>query len=325
MRWLITGIGGFVGSYLAELLLTQGVEVFGTIHEASDGVQHLRSRVSLLGCDVLDQSQVRQALESAHPDVVVHLAARSHIPASWQDPEATLRTNVLGTLNLLGAVRDSGLAPLVMLAGSSTEYGPSRDGSPLHEETPVSPSSPYAISKAAATLLARSYAKAFGLKTIVFRPFQFIGPRKLSDASSSFACGIVKIERGEQTALSVGNLEAVRDVMDVRDGVRAIWLIATEGEPGKVYNISSGQGHRVQELLDTLISLSHKRIGVVRDPRLLRPVDEPAIVGDNTRIRRLGWRNEVSLEASLRDILDYWRERWTPSAANFLGEEVEKA
>lgn len=307
-RCLITGVGGFIGSYLAEYLEPQGVQVFGTLHRDRRNVAHLHDRIALLECDLLDAAQVRDAVERARPDVIYHLAALSSIPQSWEDPQGVFTINVLGILRLLETVRQVAPSALVLVAGSSTEYGATGpDGAPVVEGAALAPNSPYAVSKAAAGMLALAYGRALGLRCILFRPFQFIGPRKLRDACSSFARGIVAIERGQQDVLRVGNLDAVRDVMDVRDGVRALWLLAQKGAPLATYNVSTGVGHKIGHLLEVMLGMAAVPVTVVRDPALARPGDEPVIIGDSTRLRSLGWHQQYDLETTLRDILEYWR------------------
>jgi GDP-4-dehydro-6-deoxy-D-mannose reductase len=245
---LITGIGGFLGSHLADFLLTQGWEVTGILRQDSSNVAHIRHGLALFHCDILDKAQIESVVREVRPEAIFHLAAQSLPSRSWQEPEATFQVNVLGTLNLLGAVRAAELDPVVVVAGSSAEYGPSMpEEIPIKEDAPLRPASPYGVSKAATTLLALQYHRAFGMKVVVARPFFVIGPRKSGDACSDFARGVVAVERAyvgcrmsdvgqlstlnprPSTGLQVGNLEAVRDLLDVEDAVRALWLLLQRG------------------------------------------------------------------------------------------------
>ncbi|MDP2948666.1 MAG: GDP-mannose 4,6-dehydratase [Chloroflexota bacterium] len=325
MQALVTGVGGFLGSYLAELLLDRGCVVYGAVRRGPANVACLKDRLSLLPCDVLDAAQVEAAVRESQPEVVFHLAAQSLPVLSWKDPEDTFRTNVFGTLNLLEAVRKASPAATVVVAGSSAEYGfASPEEAPRREDRPLRPASPYGVSKVAAGLLGHLYWHTYGLKVVHVRPFFVIGPRKTSDACSDFARGIVAVERGERRAVSVGNLEAVRDFLDVRDAVRGLWLLGEKGTPGEVYNLCSGTGNKVRELLDILVSMAERSIPVEQDLARLRPIDEPVIIGDNTRLRALGWSPQIPLDQTLKDILDYWRRslgdsagRWSPGTARW--------
>lgn len=307
-RCLITGAAGFVGSHLAELLLAEGHAVCATHHRPQP--PRPAHGLAWRPLDVLDELRVAALVAEVRPDFVFHLAAQTSIPLSWRDPESTFRANVLGTLHLLEGVRRSGLDPVVVVAGSSAEYGPGgRRRAAIREDRPLRPASPYGISKVAADLLGRLYWRTWGMRVVRVRPFQLIGPGKYPDACSEFARGIVEIERGEREGLSVGNLETVRDVMDVRDGVSAMWLLAQEGRPGAVYNICSGRRHRIGDLLAVLVGMAAVPVPLRQDPDRMRPGDEPIVVGDNSRLRRLGWLPRIALEDTLADLLAYWRRR----------------
>ena len=312
-RCFITGVGGFLGSHLAEFLLSEGLAVYGTVHKDARNVEHIKDKPSLIPCDILDRKQVEMAVAQAQPQVVYHLAAQSLPLISWRDPQRTFETNVFGTLYLLEAVRDSGLDPTVVVASSSAVYGfSSPEEIPIKEDKVPQPTSPYGVSKTAADLLASVYHCAYAMKVIRVRPFLIIGPRKTGDACSDFARGIVEVERGRQRCLKVGNLEAVRDFLDVRDAVRALWLLADKGAPGEAYNLCSGQGHSLRETLETLTSMAINPVPAERDPARSRPSDEPVMVGDNSKLRALGWEPRILLKQSLVDVLAYWRDREHP-------------
>lgn len=305
---LITGCGGFIGSHLAELMLNQGWTVCGTIHHSTRNITYLQGRVKLIDTDIEDPAHVRTLVFDAKPDVVFHLAGRSNIGNSWQDPVQTFQTNIFGTLNLLSAIRSSKLDPVVVVVGSSAEYGYPRNASkPIAEETPFQPGSPYAVSKMAQEMLACAYWRRYALKIIRVRPFAVIGPRKDNDAVSDFAKGIVSIARKESDHVSVGNLEAVRDFLDVRDAVRALIQLAKCGTLGEVYNLCSGNGHRLREVLDGLIALAGIPVKIVVDPKRVRGGDDAILVGDNSKLQRLGWKPQIPLSETLRDILEFWR------------------
>ncbi len=312
---LITGIGGFLGSHLANFALTRGWTVFGILRSDSRNIDEIRHRVDLFRGDILDKTQVEDAVMKIRPEVIFHLAAQSSPSASWREPERTFHVNILGTLNLLDAVRRASLRPIIVVAGSSAEYGFSHpDEIPIQEDRPLRPASLYGVSKMASSALALLCHRMFDMKVLVVRPFFVIGPRKVGDVCSSFARGIVAVESGTQASLRVGNLEAVRDFLDVEDAVQALWRLAEEGASGEAYNICSGVGHKIATVLEVFLKMGSRPIRVEHDPALLRPVDEPIVVGDNSRLRALGWVPRVSLSDSLRSILDYWRSRMEVSA-----------
>jgi len=304
---LITGAAGFIGSYLAAYLAEEGMCVTGTVHHNSRPLVHLSESVELISCDLNDRCQVEQIMQKVTPDFVFHLAAQSNIPRSWKEPGETLQANVLGTVHLLEAVRSANPKAAVIIAGSSAEYGSIRpEELPIKESQPFRPSSPYGASKVAQEMLGYAYFRSYGLRVTSVRPFYISGPAK-SDACNEFARQIVKIERGQQDGLKVGNLEAVRDLVDVRDAARALLFVAEKGEPGMAYNLCSGQRHSMREFLDGLISLASVPVKVESDPARMRPADDPVLVGNSSLLRSLGWQPTIHLKQTLVDILDYRR------------------
>jgi GDP-4-dehydro-6-deoxy-D-mannose reductase len=316
MRVLITGLTGFVGSHLADHLVARGdVEVYGTYRWRSrmDNVEHLRGRVQLVECDMRDPVAVRHALAAVRPDRVFHLAAQSYVPTSWLAPGETLIGNVTGQLNLFEAARELKLPVRIQIAGSSEEYGRVLpDEVPIREDNPLRPLSPYAVSKVAQDLLAYQYWMSYGLHTVRTRGFNHTGPRRGEVfVTSNFARQVAEIEKGRRPpVVQVGNLDSTRDFTDVRDMVRAYWLALEHGEPGQVYNICSGRGYTIRSVLETLLELAHVRVEVREDPARLRPSDVTVLLGDCARLRRItGWEPTIPFEVSLKDVLEYWRER----------------
>ncbi|MFQ5692670.1 MAG: GDP-mannose 4,6-dehydratase [Nitrospinota bacterium] len=318
-RVLLTGTTGFVGSYLAEFLLgREDVELFGIRRwrSRSENIQHLGDRINLIECDIRDRTSMVRVVREVRPDRIFHLAAQSYVVTSWHAPEESLSTNILGTLNLLEAVREVGIDPLIQTAGSSEEYGfVLPEDVPIRETHPLNPLSPYAVSKVGQDLLSYQYFKSYGIRTVRTRAFNHTGPRR-GDVfvTSNFAKQIAERECGlKEGPLRVGNLEAVRDFTDVRDIVRAYWLALEKGEPGEAYNISSGKGFRIRDVLDMLLAMARKPIEVEVDPERLRPSDVPLLIGDSTKFREVtGWAPEIPFEQTLREILDDWRERVKP-------------
>ncbi len=317
MRALITGITGFAGSHLAEYLLQEhpDIEVYGTYRWRSrrENVQDVEGRVEMVECDLRDPTSVRRMLARAKPEVVFHLAAQSFVPSSWSGPSETLTTNITAETNLFEAVRDLGLDPVIQIACSSEEYGKVfPDEVPIKETNQLRPLSPYAVSKVAQDLLGYQYFQSYGLKTIRTRGFNHTGPRR-GDVfvTSNFAKQIASIEAGlQEPVIRVGNLNAIRDFTDVRDMVRAYWLATQKGRPGEVYNIASGKGQTIRELLDRLIALAAVEVTVEIDPARLRPSDVEVLLGDASKFHAdTGWEPQVPLEQTLADLLDFWRQR----------------
>jgi GDP-4-dehydro-6-deoxy-D-mannose reductase len=262
-------------------------------------------------CDINDFENVKEVLRRSKPDYIFHLAAQSFVMTSWEDPYLTLKTNILGTLNILEAVRVMGLNPLIEVVGSSSVYGPRIvEELPLKEETDFRPTSFYAVSKVGEEMLGYLYAKVYGMKIIRVRPFNMTGPRKTGDACSDFTKGLVEIEKGLRKVLEVGNLETVRDFTDGRDAVKALWLLAEKGISGEVYSLCSGKGYKIRDILDMAISLSGlKNVEVQQVPWKMRPYDDPIYIGDNSKLRRLGWEPKITMEKTLADMLEYWRSK----------------
>lgn len=307
MRCLVTGALGFIGTYLVDFLLARGETVYA-LDQRTKGLSP-RLGFHMIRCDLLDRGSVLKSVAETQPDFVFHLAAQSLPQVSWQDPETTFRVNVFGTLYLLDAIRAAQIKPIIEVFCSSGEYAVGQHNTPVGENYPLDPSSPYALSKIGQDQLCVLYCKAYQMQIVRVRPFFIIGPRKTGDVCSDFARGIVAIERGLANTLTVGNLDAVRDFLDVRDALTAFWLVAERGIPGTVYNVCSGQGFVVSEILGKVLALSKTPVDVHQDSSLLRPLDEPVKIGDNSKLRALGWRPSIPIDQSLEDILAYWRNQ----------------
>jgi GDP-4-dehydro-6-deoxy-D-mannose reductase len=316
MRMLITGISGFVGSHMAEYALAQGAEVFGSIRWRSrtENIEHLRSTIHLVECDLRDMASARRLLEIARPTHVIHLAAQSFVGASWYTPGETLSTNISSQINLLESIRALKIEPRFLVIGTSEEYGlVNEDELPIRETNPLRPLSPYAVSKVAQDLMGYQYFKSYGLPIIRARAFNHEGPRR-GDVfvTSNFAKQVAEIELGlREPVIFVGDLKPRRDYSDVRDIVRGYWMLLQRGEAGEVYNLSSGRTWVIQEVLDFFLEYSRKKgIAVQIDPARLRPSDVMVLEGDSGKIRNaLGWEVQIPFEQTLHDLLAYWRAR----------------
>lgn len=316
VRVLITGITGFVGSHLAEALIARGgVEVYGTVRWRSkrDNIAHLADSVRLVECELKDPNSVARMIDEVRPGWVFHLAAQSFVPTSWNAPADTLQNNIIGQVNLLEAIRRSGIECRIQIAGSSEEYGlVYEDELPISEDNPLRPLSPYAVSKVAQDMMGYQYFKSYGLDIVRTRAFNHTGPRRGEVfVTSNFAKQIAEIEAGKrERVLEVGNLAARRDFTDVRDVVRAYILVLEMGEPGEVYQVCSGKAYSIYQVVEMLLALSSKEIKVIQDPARMRPSDVPVLQGTYEKLARAtGWHPEIPFEKTLEDLLSYWRER----------------
>ncbi|UCF08769.1 MAG: GDP-mannose 4,6-dehydratase [Thermoplasmata archaeon] len=315
-RALITGITGFVGSHLAELLLDKGLEVYGIKRWRSktENIEHIMPQLNLMEADMRDGHSLLSVVKEVEPDYIFHLAAQSFVPTSWKAPADTMETNAVGTLNLLEAVRKLSIDPPVQIAGSSEEYGlVMEDEVPIKETNPLRPLSPYGVSKVAADKLGFQYHRSYGMKVVITRSFNHTGPRR-GDVfvTSNFAKQIAEIEkRIREPVIEVGNLSSQRDFSDVRDIVRAYWLAATKCDYGEAYNICSGKAWVIKDVLDVLLKISDvKEIKIEEDPSRMRPSDVEVLLGDCTKImEKTGWNPEIPFEKTMTDLRDYWRDR----------------
>ena len=316
MRVLITGVTGFVGPYLAaELAAEPEVELFGMALDAG-GAQAggaLPSGITILLGDVTADGSIRDVLEEARPDVVFHLAGASSGAAAWHRPVACYEVNAVGTLRLLEGIRRLGLAGTTIVASSGEVYGSAEDEAhPLTEDSPLRPLSPYAASKASQDLVAAQYPRAYGMRVIRLRLFNHTGPRHPEQfVASSFARQIARIERGlQEPVLEVGNLDARRDFVDVRDVARAYRLAVRSDVTGDVFNVCSGRAVSIRRILELLLGLARCEVVVHPDPERMRPADIPLLIGDPRRFREAtGWIPEIPLEQTLSDLLDWWRHQ----------------
>ncbi|MCX6841772.1 MAG: GDP-mannose 4,6-dehydratase [candidate division WOR-3 bacterium] len=316
MKCLITGITGFAGSHLAEYLLSRGdSEVHGTIRWRSrtENITQLGDRITTHIGDIRDATAMYELVRDVKPDRIYHLAAQSFVPMSWVAPADTITTNVIGQTNILEAIRAVGCPTRVQIAGSSEEYGMVLpEEAPIKESNPLRPLSPYAVSKVAQDLMGYQYHQSYGMHIVRTRGFNHTGPRR-GDVfvTSNFAKQIAQIEKGKQApVLHVGNLEAVRDFTDVRDTVVAYYLALERGKPGDVYNVGTGKGYKIREMLDILLSFSNVKIETRPDPKRMRPSDVELLLGDATKLRtETGWEPKYKFEQTMKELLDYWRAR----------------
>jgi len=316
-RVLITGVTGFAGSHLAEYCLEKGCLVFGTGRRRSPLINIQgplqNKRFKLVEMELEDSRSIRSAIRVSRPDRVFHLAAQSYVPTSFESPSYTLQVNVLGTLALLEGLRQqSGNArPRIQIAGSSEEYGLVREEEcPITEKQPLQPLSPYAVSKVASELLGAQYARAYSMHIVRTRAFNHDGARRgIEFATSNFAQQAVRLVAGRISELKVGNLEAVRDFNHVKDIVHGYWLAVERGEPGEVYNICSGKGVTIHQVIEMLSRIVGRELPFSVDPKRLRPADVPYLVGDCSKFQKqTGWEPKLTFEDAMRDLVAYWQD-----------------
>jgi GDPmannose 4,6-dehydratase len=319
---LITGVTGMVGSHLTDFLLENtDWDIYGMCRWRSplDNVEHLldrankKDRVFFPHGDLNDFGSLVHVLKESKPDYVFHLAAQSYPRTSFDSPADTLNTNIIGTNNLLEAIRSRELDPVIHVCSSSEVFGRvPKEKLPIHEDITFHPASPYAISKVGADLIGRFYGEAYNLKVMTTRMFTHTGPRRGDIfAESTFAKQIAMIEKGLiPPVVKTGNLDSLRTWVDVRDAVRAYYMLVTVNPiPGEYYNIGGTFSCSVKEMLDFLLSLSTvKDIKVETDPKRLRPIDADLQVPDTAKFtNHTGWKPEIPFETTMTDLLDYWR------------------
>lgn len=335
---LITGITGFVGSHLAEYILENypDVEVAGLLRWRSpkNHIEPIMDSITLHYGNLLDFPSVRSLLVESRPDIIFHLAAQSYVDFSFLAPVDTLDTNIIGTCNLLEAVKQlkqsDSWDPVVHVCSSSEVYGQVReDEVPITESNPLRPASPYAVSKVGEDMLAFQYWTSWRIKTIRSRMFTHTGPRRGEVfAVSNFAKQVAAIEAGlAEPVVSVGNLNSIRTFSDVRDAVRAYWLLVTKCPPGEVYNIGGVETMTIRQMLDRLLAISTvKDIKVQIDPARLRPSDVTLQIPCVEKFyKATGWKPEIKFEKTLSDTLDYWRDYYRKTQEVRQGQRAESS
>ncbi len=304
---MVTGATGFVGGYLSPLLRSQNHVFYGTSYPGRPS----RSERDISYLDLRSEKDVLKLVRKVRPDWLFHLAAVSGVRNSWQFREETLETNLMGTAHLLEALRRHAPEARTLLISSSEVYGiVEASGRALREDHPFHLVSPYAFTKLAGELLAGFYHQVEKLSLVIARPFPHTGPGQSEEfVCSDWARQIARIEKGRAAPIiKVGNLTVARDFTDVRDVVRAYLLLMERGRAGEVYNVCSGRAYPLQEILDCLLSMSSRKIKIEVEPKKLRKIDLPRLLGSNRKIKKdVGWKPEIPLEKTLADLLEYWR------------------
>lgn len=315
-RTLITGATGPVGSALVARLLHDArdeIHIFRRWRSDMRPLAAYADRLTIHEGDIEDPFAVASAVRAAQPEFVFHLAAQSYPAASWNAPIYTMRANSEGTINLLEAVRAHAPNARVHIAGSSAQYGVvSPAHVPIREDHPQRPGSPYGVSKVAQELLGLQYHDSYGLQVIVTRSFNHVGAHQGDRCSiQTFCRQLALIEAGQQApVMLVGNLEPRRDFSHVDDAARALVLLLERGRAGTVYNLCSGRAERIGDIVDQVIARGRVAVVVKIDPARIRPVDEPILQGDNTRLRTdTGWEPQITIGQIIDELLAFWRAR----------------
>ncbi|MFX0037000.1 MAG: GDP-mannose 4,6-dehydratase [Candidatus Hermodarchaeota archaeon] len=336
---LITGANGFLGSHLVDFCIKEGKKVYGidlpdrplqNLNHYTDGklvftfeeklkvfntfvqIPTTNENFVFLECDLENASLLENIIIKINPKYIFHFGAQPLVLPSWKDPITTIKTNVIGTINIFEPVKKHRLKTRVIVACTSAEYGTTTSiNRPLKETDPLLAIHPYGISKIATELLARQYYINFGIEIINLRFFNQTGPRRKGDATADFISKIAKIELGlSEPIIEVGNLNPYRDFTGIKDSLKAIWLAAINGKPGETYNVCSGRKIQIRQILNIALSFSSKNIEIRENiPQKLRKTDEDIILGDNSKIKNeLGWEVSIPIEETLKDMFDYWSD-----------------
>ena len=321
MNIMVTGAGGMVGSHMVELLHAKGENVIGTYYKPTTDIKELSRDIKMIECDVRYAPSVEKIIMEYEPEQIYHLAAQSYPTVSWDRPYETIETNINGTIAVYEAIKNvrksknPSYDPIVVVACSSAEYGETLnelEGDEVYvkETAELKPLHPYGVSKVGQDLISFQYFMNDHIRCIRARIFNSTGTRKVNDVTSDFTYRAVEAERSGVYELRVGNLETRRAIMDQRDLVHALMLLAEKGKAGEVYNISSEYIYQMRDI----VTIIEKQIGHVLKinvaPELLRPTDEKIIVGDITKIKTdTGWKQEIPIEQTIADMLDYWRHK----------------
>ena len=318
MKVLITGITGMIGSHLADLYVSMGHEVAGISRATSFGRISKKTTPwkHYLG-DILDERFLNKVWKDFNPGIVFHLAAQAYNGQSWEAEDSTYLLNVTGSRNVFKTCRDITPNATVIPACSSAEYGIVPEGNlPVREDYPLRPITPYGVSKACMEMMAYQFGANYSMRFVLPRLFIHVGPgHPPATALQAFAMQLAMIKLGKASpTLKTGNMETFRDFVDVRDGVRALAILADKGQAGHVYNVCSGKAWSIRESLDMLVSLSGVDVEIMQDKTLFRPSDEPVLLGNHEKISRLGWKRDVPFPQTLQDVFNNWIERFTAHA-----------
>jgi len=304
---LITGASGFVGQHMLNFLADKKATILGIDKERESGSIGKQSKLNyeFRSLDLLDFIRLKDNIRSFMPDIIMHFASLSNVAESWEKPDFAYTNNTNIFLNLVEAVRQLELDCKILSVGSSEEYGKvEKRELPLTEESPLNPISPYAVARTSQEMLSKVYVDGFGMKIYLTRSFNHVGP---GQSPKFFIPSMVKqvLDAQENDEIQTGDLTIIRDFVDVRDVVRAYWMILENGEPGSVYNICSGEGRVLRDVVLKIIERSGKQIKIIKNPDRVRPADNQAIIGSYDKIyNELGWKPQIHFDQSLQDVMN---------------------
>lgn len=319
MNILVTGAGGMVGSHMVELLHNQGKNVVGTYYNPTVDIKEISPNIKMIECDIRYASNIEQLILKYKPDQIFHLAAQSYPTVSWNKPYETIDININGTIAVFEAIKkvrnytESFYDPIVVVACSSAEYGETLNNLKdthiyVKETAELKPLHPYGVSKVGQDLISFQYFMNDHIRCIRARIFNSTGTRKVNDVTSDFTYRAVQAERTGQYKLRVGNLKTKRAIMDQRDLIKALILLAEKGKAGEVYNVSSEYIYEIGDIIKIIEGQIKHKLDIYIDPGLIRPTDEKIIVGNVDKLKSdTGWKQEISMEQTIKDMLDYWR------------------
>lgn len=312
---LITGFSGFVSNHFLHFLstLNESFEIVGVSRGSVDGVNYPNLHIKTYQGDLKSDHFIKEIISSTKPDYILHLASDSSVAYSWDNPLESFQNNTNIFLNLVEAVRISKTKCRILSVGSSEQYGIVDEKTlPLYEEHILNPISPYAVARVSQEMLGKIYSKGYGLDIVMTRSFNHIGTAQTDKfVIASFVKQIVQRKKEQlNTPLNVGNVEIVRDFLDVRDVVKAYWGLLLNGENGEVYNICSGKGISLKQIIEKILNLVEVDFSYQINPDLVRPSDNPIIIGSSNKIKnRIGWQPTINIDDSLRDIINYWNRK----------------
>lgn len=320
MKVLVTGAGGMVGSHMVELLFNRGDDVIGIWHKNKKNIEQIKLPIKFVQCDLRYAQGIDELIMDFMPDQIYHLVAQSYPTVSWVSPTETLDVNINSTVNIYEAIKkarkykDAEYNPIVVVACSSAEYGETlnelqRKGEVyVKEDAQLQPLHPYGVSKVGQDLISFQYYMNDNIRCIRARIFNSTGTRKVNDVTSDFTKRAIEAEKTNVWKLRVGNLDTKRAIMDQRDLVKALMLLAEKGKVGKVYNVSSEYIYQMKDIVSMIEKQINHKLETIVDNKLIRPTDEKIIVGDITDLKKdTGWSQDISMEQTISDMLDYWR------------------
>ena len=320
MSILVTGAGGMVGSHMVEILYGQGEDVIGTFYKPTVDISEIDPKITMIECDIRYPDNIERVISKYKPTKIFHLAAQSYPTVSWEKPYETIETNINGTIAVYEAIKkvrllDESYDPVVVVACSSAEYGGTLEkltGDKVYvkEDAELLPLHPYGVSKVGQDLISYQYFKNDNIKCIRARIFNSTGTRKVNDVTSDFTKRAILAKKQGINELIVGNIESYRAIMDQRDLISALLLLADNGKYGDVYNISSEHIYQIKEIIQYIEDELGMKFKLVVDNKLLRSTDEKIIVGDISKLKRdTGWSQKITIKQTIRDMLVYWQNR----------------